>query len=162
MMNTKWKDWLFCAGVSAFGLYMMWGPACNLCRVREASQWPTATGALSYCRLLVHEGSGRYRPTTYHYDLAYVYVVDGKLYTGTRLAVTGNEADRDEIERFKLTHPAGTPLIVRYDPANPEEAILDTRRMVWLWPRFLAGVVFTLMGAGLFGGMWIRSGRPLP
>jgi hypothetical protein len=69
-------------------------------------------------------GNNRY---SYHPDVTYEYVVDGKTYTGTRATEfsMGGTNFRGPTETFIKKYPKGAEVAVYYDPANPADSVLE-------------------------------------
>jgi hypothetical protein len=96
----------------------------------------------------------RKRTTTYHAHVAYSYKVAGTHYNSQRFAFTHEGPEGDDKDWVEA-HPAGTSVVVYYNPAAPNESTL--RRGI-LWMDF---VVPAVMFAALFltGGIlgWCSS-----
>src|SRR5580658_6802785 len=54
-------------------------------RDRPSLQWPKAVGVVTQCRAIFHNGNGKY--SYYNVAINYTYVVDGRRYVGTRVAL---------------------------------------------------------------------------
>ncbi len=121
---------------------------------RRQRTWPMVTGRVALTGLdserRFHDHAMRlvYLPT-----VAYRYEAGGQQHIGSRLAtrdiVFSHEA---EAKGFLGRFPAGAPVSVHYDPANPGQAVLDVRPPALVLP--LAGAVLALAGAlalALFG-----------
>jgi hypothetical protein len=106
-------------GVGMLG-YGVWAAR----RSMQAGGWPMVTGRLLSVELGAHTDSDgdelwEVKPT-------YAYTVDGKEYSGSRLAFgytgSGGKAVHEEIcQRLK----AANSIDVRYDPVNPATAVLS-------------------------------------
>lgn len=58
--------------------------------------------------------------------IVYDYIVDGQPYTGSRIRHGLATIEGDAAREFHEAHPAGAPVTVYHDPANPKRAVLQT------------------------------------
>lgn len=89
-----------------------------------SSSWPTTEGRVVRSSLEERRDEGKRQVTA---DIGYEYELDGKAFTGTRVwfgddywSSPGAEF-RDAVARY----PVGRPLEVHYDPAAPDESVLE-------------------------------------
>ncbi len=63
----------------------------------------------------------------YGFSITYLYEVDGKTYTGTRYRFHGGPAfmSRSAAEALRAHYPAGARITIFYDPANPQESVIE-------------------------------------
>ena len=87
------------------------------------------------------ERNGRNSSTTSYY----APVVEFRTEVGAMVTYRCN--DYVASNRYQI----GMPIEIRYDPANPSEAQLNSRYLVWLWPVTAAviGVVFSVIGVAI-------------
>lgn len=93
-------------------------------RALASSSWPIAEGRVVRSALDERRDEGKQQVTA---DIGYEYELDGKAFMGTRVwfsddywSSPGSEF-RDAVARY----PVGTPLKVHYDPAVPDESVLE-------------------------------------
>jgi hypothetical protein len=104
--------------------------------------WPTATAEITSSQIIGtrrRKGGAMYRPS-----ISYRYDVGGRTLTGTRIQWGGQVSSSSEswargiVERF----PQGALVQVHYDPANPDNAVLDPDGRAGLWIIAAAGLAF--------------------
>ena len=82
----------------------------------------------------------------YRYALRYVYEVDGELYEGKRLAFgRSKEIPHTKVYGFMNRYGEGYLVTVYYDPANPNNAVLE--RGIGFWSYGVAVCGLLLLGA---------------
>jgi hypothetical protein len=114
--------------------------------------WPTASGVVEASRVTSSRDSDG--GTTYGASVEYGYTVRGRGYRSRKVTAGDySSSDRSRAEGIVSKYPAGRQVAVRYDPANPSEAVLEPGVP---WMSFLMvillGVLFAVVGlAGLLG-----------
>lgn len=104
----------------------------------ESRNWPTAPGVVTRSeptsRLTGHG-------MTYALDFECAYSVAGQNYTTNRVQFgTGRAGSRDLIDGFAQKYPVSSKVMVRYNPDDPSDAVLensdamarDNRSLVWI------------------------------
>lgn len=136
--------WLIGLGLLGYGLWQAW-------QSTRARGWPVAEGIIRQADLKSStdsEGS-----TTYQVEVEYEYAVDGVLHRSSVLAFgysssSGREAHAEILDKLKQARTVE----VRYNPANPGQAVLShgLHRSIQLmltfgvtWLAFVGG--FTLL-----------------
>jgi hypothetical protein len=115
-----------------------------------AFTWPAADGVVVR--------SGVQTRDVNRLSIAYEYEVDGRTYTGTRYSYGEVGTDTRHWHKVAAELPAGTPVTVRYDPADPAESLLQpglngfVLSMIW----FLTP--FNIIAVG--GWVWFLNSRP--
>jgi predicted lipid-binding transport protein (Tim44 family) len=72
------------------------------------------------------QSTSSYQPT-HTPEVHYQYEVNGVQYTGTRVTEHSfSYGSSGDVEKFLAQHPAGAPVTVDYNPANPADAVLET------------------------------------
>jgi hypothetical protein len=122
-------------GVALFGL--LWVLGFGYAHYRAASKarasetWPTASGKVLSCEVVVEESTDRQEGTTTWYNpvVRYAYSVAGRDLQGSRLRF-GNvrSASRKKAEAALASYPAGGTISVRYNPEKPDECVLESRK----------------------------------
>jgi len=106
---------------------------------REPSAWRETTGTIvlsgasSEGRPGIERGKDRVRARTTRLrhrspDVVYAYSVDGHVYQGTRVRLSGSGRSSNVGSSVVATaerYPAGAAVTVYYDPANPWDAALE-------------------------------------
>lgn len=96
----------------------------------QYNHWPRTQAIIEHTEILKEfsrsrglvAGSGNW---TYKPLIKYRYEVDNVEYKGSNLAIMLiNNASRKDIGRFLLDYEVGKPLIIRYDPQNPEISVI--------------------------------------
>jgi hypothetical protein len=112
-------------------------------QVRSSLRWPSAVGTVTGTAARQHRTQG----STSHYfpTVNYAYAVDGRPFTGSRVAfgLAAHLRGYPTAEQAQAHYALGAQLPVYYNPRNPGEAILERRgatAMVWV----IAGLVFLL------------------
>lgn len=94
---------------------------------RRANRWPVTDGVLESCEVVSKSSTPREEPSTWHLELRYSYEVDGVTYHSDRYAFGyGGGYDDAKHRRIAAALKASPKLLVRYDPAQPQEAVLNT------------------------------------
>ncbi|MCA9121208.1 MAG: DUF3592 domain-containing protein [Planctomycetaceae bacterium] len=102
---------------------------------RATLAWPQATGRIVSSGVrseqrTSRDDDGRQRTTTYYYaDVTYEYVVDGKSFTGTRITLTdGQSGSQADASATRDRYPRDAGVSVAYDPASPDQSVLEPGR----------------------------------
>jgi hypothetical protein len=119
------------------------------------SQWPQATARVDTCDLTQTSGGDEER---YYIRCRLIYEVGAEQNTATVFSV--NAPSRavwqyppnqiGPLEDWVAEHPAGTPIVVHYDPAHNTKAVLVTTDMPRGGPRTPANVKMLKVCAGSF------------
>lgn len=113
-------------------------------KAEAAAAWPTASGVIetSSVRESLEKDSEGDAERAWYPEVAYAWTVNGQGYTGRRIAF--GEAPRFAREAAARAvcarYRPGASVPVRYDPANPAEAVLETRK-----PSPVKAVIFTVV-----------------
>ena len=111
------------------GALLSWLGWRNLRSVKASMSWPTVSGRVvsSSVRQDVQRGDEDSADTTSHVPhVQYEYQVCGQVYQGNRMAFQDKSFSSHK-KAFALVEgfPAGQPVAVFYDPANPGSAVLE-------------------------------------
>lgn len=117
---------LFAAFISVFyivGFGMLGYGLWSMKRSTEAGSWPTTPGVIVSCAIDEDsDGDG----TTYRVVVEYSYNVGGVEYTNDQLAFGYTADSGHEVHREILSELESAETVdVRYDPANPQSAVLS-------------------------------------
>jgi hypothetical protein len=123
-------------------------------KAKAAESWPSAVGRVVSCQVVEEESTDRegHSTTWYVPVVAYSYSAGGRDLQGQRLRF-GNyrSSSRKKAEAALAPYPQGSTPSVRYNPEQPEECVLETRKP---GPIYLVMAAFGLLfvGFGLFWG----------
>lgn len=113
-------------------------------KAETAAAWPTATGMVESSAVSEREeqDSEGDSETAYYPEVAYAWTVNGQRYTGRRIQFgeTPRFARQTAAQTVCDRYRPGASVPVRYDPANPAEAVLETKK-----PSPFKAVVFTVV-----------------
>ncbi len=115
----------------------------------ESQAWSATTGQVtqSYVRESQSYDSEGYLTTSYYPEVRYTYQVMGAAYSGDKISFGGSVGgSRKKAQEAIAQYPAGKTVPVYYDPNNPEDAVIE--RKMGNKGFLIAGIVFTLIGAG--------------
>jgi len=111
--------------------------------------WPTVAGVIT--RTNVSESHSLRRGTRLDFECEYAYEVGGRRYTGDRIHYAGSNGDGEQRRRAEQ-YVEEASVTVRYDPADPADAVLELGNP---WLDLGMAVAF----AGLAVAMWWHLGR---
>ncbi|HRX38868.1 MAG: DUF3592 domain-containing protein [Parvularculaceae bacterium] len=144
-----------------FGLFLAIGVgilgfgANALYQSRLAQSWPTASGKIVSSDFQVNSDSDS---DTYAAKVRYSYEVMGRVLTGERIAFGYTASSGESFHRdIYNALPVNTQVAVRYDPANPERAVLAygmNQSIVFL---LIFGAVWTMFTVGMIAMFWLSG-----
>lgn len=152
------------------GALLALGLTPNVRRWVAARSWPTTNGTITSSAVLAGEAADDYRGELltgtderaniggtgeYVPRVEYEYRVDGIRYEGDRISWTDGAFSRRSMAATLVgQYPPGTIVELRYDPADPGEAVLrsTTRSNRWL-------LAVAAIGSAAFGG-YVAAGYP--
>jgi hypothetical protein len=147
---------LIVIGLVWFGA-LVWTHLRAVGKAKAAETWPTASGKVTSCEVVVEESSDREGGTTTWYNpvVGYAYNVGGRELTGQRLRF-GNyrSSSRKKADAMIAPYAVGSSPTVRYNPEKPEECVLETRKP---GPVYLVMAVFGLLFVTM-GVFWLANG----
>ena len=93
--------------------------------------------------------------TTYGFGIRYRYTVDGQPFESDRYAFGAGKSSDDHARASDLVrrHPAGSQLEVYYDPAKPQEAVVERKVDPTMFFLMLFMQPFVLVGVGMLGAV---------
>lgn len=130
-----------------------WAHSRALGKAKAAESWPTAPGRVVSCRVDVEESTDNdgNASTWYNPVVTYGYAVGDRELQGTRLRF-GNyrSSSAKKAEAALAPYTVGSSPLVRYNPAKPEECVLETTKP---GPVYLlmaaAGLIFVAVGIAI-------------
>lgn len=139
------------------GLYMTWSLISMLQLAQASQSWVEAPADIRSVEL---EGGETKRVVA-----SYEYLYEGRKYPGERVGLLQKQDNVGKhhkrlFDRLKEAKQKGLPVVCYVNPEHPEQALLD-RTLRWEMVVFHLPfvIVFTLVGAGLTGGVLV-AGRP--
>jgi hypothetical protein len=125
-------------------------------KAKAAQSWPTAAGRVVSSEVVEEESTDREGGTSTWYNpvVTYAYSAGGRELTGRRLRF-GNyrSSSRKKAEAALGPYPTGASPMVRYNPENPEECVLETSKP---GPIYLVLALFGFLFVG-FGLFWMAN-----
>jgi hypothetical protein len=147
--NASAAQAFFILGAICFpvGVFMLGRAEFNRASAAASRDWPTALGKVTKCeptsRLTGHG-------MTYKLDFACDYAVDGRGYQLHDVQFgTGRVSARKLIDEFSKKYPAGSSVTVRYDPDDPQTAVLESADTMARDNRGLALSIFVAVAVGV-------------
>ena len=119
----------------------------------EAAGWPVTGGhivssTVEHYRTRVGGARSGTLTTFYEPVVEYAYRVNGREYHGAQLSFGARVAGSEELAQAKAAqYPAGTEVVVHYDPDNPSNAVLDLK-IAYVRPLLVLALAF--FGLALF------------
>jgi hypothetical protein len=125
-------------------------------KAKAAQTWPTAAGRVISSEVVEEESTDREGATSTWYNpvVTYAYSAGGRELTSRRLRF-GNyrSSSRKKAEAALSAYPAGATPMVRYNPENPEECVLETSKP---GPIYLVMALFGFLFVG-FSLFWMAN-----
>jgi hypothetical protein len=125
-------------------------------KAKAAQTWPTASGRVISSEVVVEESTDREGGTSTWYNpvVTYAYSAGGRELTGRRLRF-GNyrSSSRKKAEAALAAYSTGATPMVRYNPEDPEECVLETSKP---GPIYLVMALFGFLFVG-FGLFWMAN-----
>jgi hypothetical protein len=141
-------DWLAVFSLVGSGFLILMGFAARGAAKKFAGSkdWPTTDGKITSSK--IHSSSSQYG-TVYSVDICYEYSVNGISHPGAdRVAPDGDKVfvRKERAREYVSAHPPKTPVLVYYDPNNPQIATHqpgEKKEHVVMW---VAGVALAGFG----------------
>ena len=117
---------------------------------KAGDSWPTVPGVVTELRVSSHTSYQNGRTSTQHTaQVKYAYQVNGQSYDSNRLGF-GNPGGGKKKANTKIAeYPQGAPVTVHYDPADPSNAVLETKAYGFVNYLLLAGLMIVIGVVGL-------------
>jgi Protein of unknown function (DUF3592) len=137
-------------GFLAFGVVASgwWGPMW-LSAARHTRGYLTTPGVVE--AIEVRSQSRTKGGRSYGLEVEYRYTVDGQSYQGNRWGAAGqhSSSSRKHIQGLVDQHPVGSAVEVFYNPADPQQAVLERGGENRAWLIIWLGAGFGALGLGL-------------
>jgi hypothetical protein len=119
-------------------------------RAQASQAWPMVLGRVAHSG--VRRSTDSDGGTSYAPEVRYLYDVGGRAFENGRLLFGGtvNSGSYRAAEKLAARYAAGSVVQVYYNPANPQDAVLERRSGI---TRFMVlfGGFFVVLGCGMFG-----------
>jgi hypothetical protein len=115
-------------------------------RSMETQSWPSTQGVVKSSAVVSHPqwGGGR----SFEPVITYEYSVGGQIYKQSRLRVLGKYWNKEWAKGVTKRYPTGNRVTVYYDPAAPQQAVLEAgREQVGLWTIFAVALGLVALGS---------------
>lgn len=152
--------------VLTIGAFLGFGAAGKVAYLTAPASWPVTDAASLRVEIdeIVNYGArSPSRRTSYEIKVRYTYEAAGAAHTSEKLFRSGRflVGDGRDAQRIQGQLYAYDPLPVRYNPADPAEAVLLTEVSVTRWVEtcWLAVLVLLIGGAMVFGPLFGRAPR---
>jgi len=147
-------------GLALFGLpfflvgagFLIWSVIPALYDGWRMQAWPSVSGSLTHADLIASHSDGS---TTYRAEARYTYNILGRQFTHDRVAINSGGDNIGDFQeklgrRLERLHRQGQPVAIFYDPADPQDAVVN-RDLRWglLGFKLIFVLVFGGVGAGL-------------
>lgn len=138
--------------------------AATALKTSRSQSWPTVQGEVTYSSI-DRSSSGfnnprRQRRTTPSFSpsIRYVYQVKGVRYNGSRITLIGWSGNINEARAAAGKYPVGAHVPVYYNPANPEDSLLEPGDQSNNLMAIGMGGLFVVIGA-VGGYFWFRPSK---
>lgn len=156
----RWVRLLPLVFVLVGGVILFFGVR-QIMRANASTAWPAVTGVVTVAELGKHTGHDPDDATTYSADISYDYVVNDRSYVnGTVNFGSVQTSDPSTARRVLKRYPVGLQVPVYYNPADPQEAILEPGLDWGSWFLPIFGSIFLAVGVGVFF-LLLRLGRSM-
>jgi hypothetical protein len=148
--------WIFIFGAGMFFLGYKEFKEC------EASKsWPSVRGTVVSSKIEEHwrhSGGkhGRYR-TVYDAKVRYSYPVNGFSYSSNRIFFGDRRGSRQDAQKIVDRYSPNTQVLVYYNPAKPNAAVLEQRKENGIFAFLVTGPMLVILS--LLGLFWRRFSR---
>ncbi|HMB89575.1 MAG TPA: DUF3592 domain-containing protein [Rhodothermales bacterium] len=144
-----------------FGVYM-------LHIARQSASWPSKEGRIEAVTVekttsrrrssSSSRSTARQKKTRYHVSLVYSYV-DGQVHESSRYSIGQSRRisqkyrKREDATQAARAYATGDTITVRYNPADPSEAVIKAGITGATWLPLVFGLLFSGLGAYLYSGI---------
>jgi hypothetical protein len=135
-------------------------------KTRDSQSWPTTGGQITAASVVTSESApdddGRTYPL-YYPLVKYEYTLNGQDYTSDRLAFGGRKTFKrhDQAAQEMAHYPVGKAVTLHYNPADPGEAVLETKQVIGSRLSMILGVILVLISVCILCPLTISLVRNL-
>lgn len=154
-MNARYAPFILFF-VSIVFIWLGWG---YYSKAQMSASWPEAAGKVIESKVVEasRSRSGTSSKRMYKVWVTYDYEVDGRKYRGDQVGfMDGSSSSESGMAEEVKNYPAGNPVTVYYNPAEPQEAILDRSAGIIPWLMMGGGALGMLLGGKLLLGRGVR------
>lgn len=121
-------NWVFLI-VAAVGVFVLISAAISRSRANASLNWSGTQGTVteSYVHKKESYDSDQGSTTSYIPRVKYSYTVNQQSFEGDRIHFGVGKSSRKAAEEVVNRYPAGSTLMVYYDPQKPQQAVLERR-----------------------------------
>ncbi|MEM6551599.1 MAG: DUF3592 domain-containing protein [Planctomycetota bacterium] len=154
-MYFKQRLIIFTIALIVGGPFLAIKGARDIAQTYAAQDWPTAPGVIVDAGVWEETHKNRYGMTSISYDtrIEYAYEVDQELHHNNR--VTFGTLDKNSLskaESLYQRYTPGTAVQVAYNPADPNESVLETKITGYSKGLIVGGIAALIVG--LLLGKW--------
>ncbi len=160
----------FCllAGLAFAGVFVI-ALAAQVLKVYRARSWPTTTGKITESKVRTRKRQSDDAGQEYQSEplVKYEYQVNGTPYRGTRISFAERIGGADVLPTL-AHYPVGKQVQVYYDPANPQQAVLE-RDLPTIMVVVVGAIIIFFLGAAILlpfaftgAGTWLAPWLPHP
>lgn len=139
------------------GLILVAIGARQLYQGRQSETWPTVTGRIAIAALGKHidrDNDNSTVSTTYRADISYDYLVEDVAYVNGDVHFGAmSSSDPSVARRLLQRYPVGKQVTVYYNPARPQQAVLEPGIQGSTWVLPALGLIFSVVGSGFTWGV---------
>lgn len=143
---------LFPLVFAGVGLILLAVGGYQIYRGQQSTQWPTVLGVITISELGKHvdrDTDTRATSTTYRADITYDYVVDDVVYVNGNVYFGSMQSSDPTAARMLLKrYPVEKRVTVYYNPARPQQAVLEPGISATAWILPAIGLIFATVGTG--------------
>jgi len=98
-------------------------------KAQTSQRWHTAAARVLASEVKEHVRHDSDNQTQFSYEpvVEYNYAVGGQTYTSRRIAYGANSFGRGQAQKMIEQYQVGSTVTARYNPANPAEAVLESK-----------------------------------
>ena len=135
---------LYAITCAAIGITLMAYTIYQRRKIRASEDWQAATGTITDAKVAVSQSSDG---TTYSLAVSYEYVVNGSVYTGSRIEFGYARAymTKKSAEAQLTRYPVQSSVVVYFNPEKPREAVL-IRKATYTVLYFFLGLALLALG----------------
>jgi len=139
------------------GLILLAIGARQLYQGEQSKSWPTVQGKIALAELgkrVDRDSDNSTVSTTYSADISYDYIVDDVAYVNGDVQFGAvSSSDPSSARRLLQRYPVGKVVTVYYNPAQPQQAVLEPgiAGVTWILPGI--GLLFAVVGTGFTWGV---------
>ncbi|MBN1536535.1 MAG: DUF3592 domain-containing protein [Anaerolineales bacterium] len=145
---------------AGLGVFLIYSAIKGRQKAGESQQWPSTAGQIAEARVTRSMHTDSDGDTSYSYapHVRYTYQVGGQEFTGDKITFgfTKTHSSESKAQQALSRFPLGGQVSVYYNPASPEEAVLE-RTAGGSTVGMVIGIVFLLVsicvGCPLVGGL---------